>query len=170
MGMWWRAAADVLRREGVLPRWDLTNIHTALPLSEAWWHRVSHSDRGPSLGGSRPSVCLSVCVCVTPKGSLPGPPYATHPPSQGEERGGGDPWPLKPPVGPFSQSHAGRAPCLKSHGCLSGMGIEGGGWVGVGDGVIILTMIEVVVKRITCFAHTQIYQLLAGWIDGLMDG
>ncbi len=28
MGMWWRAAADVLRRGGVLPRWDDTHTHT----------------------------------------------------------------------------------------------------------------------------------------------
>lgn len=64
------------------------------PLSEAWWHCVSHGDRGSSLGGSRPSVCLSVCMCVsecvclcvTPMGFLPGPPYATHP---ARERGSG---------------------------------------------------------------------------------
>lgn len=29
-------------------------------------------------------------LCVTPEGSLPGPPYATHPPSQGDRSGGGE--------------------------------------------------------------------------------
>lgn len=53
--------------------------------------------------------------------------------------GGGDPRRLKPPVGSFSQSHAGRAPCLKSHGYLSGLGMEGGGRMG---GETILTVID----------------------------
>lgn len=79
-------------------------------------------------------LCVSQCVCVCHTKGVPAWAAICHPPSQGEERGGGDPWPLKPPVGPFSQSHAGRAPCLKSHGCLSGIGMEGGGWEVVGRG------------------------------------
>lgn len=68
------------------------------------------------------------------------PAWATicHPPSQREALGrwGGG---VKPPVGSFSQSHAGRAPCLKSHGYLSGLGMEGGGRMG---GETILTVID----------------------------
>lgn len=81
-------------------------------------------------------------------GSLPGSPYATHPARErsGARRGweGGDPRPLKPPVGSFSQSHAGRAPCLKSHGYLSGTGMEGGDWTG-GE-AIFLTAIDALQK------------------------
>lgn len=73
-------------------------------------------------------------------GFLPGPPYATQPErGSGQMGGGGDPRRLKPPVGSFSQSHAGRAPCLKSHGYLSGLGMEGGGRMG---GETILTVID----------------------------
>lgn len=74
-------------------------------------------------------------------GFLPGPPYATHPARERlwADGGGGDPRRLKPPVGSFSQSHAGRAPCLKSHGYLSGLGMEGGGRMG---GETILTVID----------------------------
>lgn len=72
-------------------------------------------------------ACVRLCVCHT-KG-VPAWAAICHPPSQGQKRGGGDPCPLKPPVGPFSQSHAAWAPCLKSHACLSGPGMAGGGWM-----------------------------------------
>lgn len=87
-------------------------------------------------------LCLFqyVCVCVCHTNGVPAWATICHPPSQGEDRGGGDPWPLKPPVGSFSQSHAGRAPCLKSHGYLSGIGLEGGGWMG--EETILLSLID----------------------------
>lgn len=103
-------------------------------------------------------LCVSQRVCHT-KGV---PAWATicHPHSQAE-RGGCDPWPLKPPVGPFSQSHADRAPCLKSHGCLSGIRMEGGGWVGQ---LFSLNWDRCFVKMITCMLTHICTDWLHGWI------
>lgn len=88
-------------------------------------------------------VCVWVCVFVCDTNGVPAWATICHPPSQrealGRWGGGRDPRRLKPPVGSFSQSHAGRAPCLKSHGYLSGLGMEGGGRMG---GETILTVID----------------------------
>ena len=133
MGMWWRAVADVLRRGGGF-QGGIT--HTQTYTQPLLCQRLGDTMSPTAIVGPAwvapgllcVSVCVCVCACVCHTKGVPAWAAICHPPSQGEERGGGDPWPLNPPVGPFSQSHAGRAPCLKSHGCLSGFRMEGGGW------------------------------------------
>lgn len=127
---------------GGLPRWDHTHTHkhTHNPSSVRGLVTPCLPRRSWAQPGWLQAFCVSLSVCVCHTKGVHAWAAICHPPSQGEERGGGDPWPLKPPVGPFSQSHAGRAPCLKSHGCLSGIGMEGGGWGG--EGVILQTLID----------------------------
>ena len=127
-GMWYQAVANVLRRGGVGASkvGSHTHQHTQNPSSVKGLVTPCLPRRSWAQPGWLQAFCVCVCVCDT-KG-VPAWAAICHPPSQGQKRGGGDPCPLKPPVGPFSQSHAAWAPCLKSHACLSGTGMAGGGW------------------------------------------
>lgn len=83
MGMWWRAAANVLRRGGVGASKVGSRIHTQTytqPLLCQWLGDTMSPTAIVGPAWVAPGLlCVSQCVCVTPKGSLPGPPYATHP-------------------------------------------------------------------------------------------
>lgn len=70
----------------VLPRWDHT--HTQTYTQPLLCQRLGDTMSPTAIVGpawvAPGLLCVSQCVYVTPNGSLPGPPYATHPARIGE--------------------------------------------------------------------------------------